>query len=75
MTRRRNIAVALLFAGVFAAVDLYVCNVSSYLAGALLAYLILEGRQTKRESLHSWQDNRQSEIQGAIPPGGNKAEA
>jgi len=43
----RNIILALVAAAVFAAVDLYLINVSSYVAGGLLVYVILEGR-TKR---------------------------
>lgn len=43
----RNIILALLGATVFAAVDLYLANVSSYVAGGLLVYVILE-RRTKR---------------------------
>jgi hypothetical protein len=34
--------VALMIAGAFAAVDLYIINVSSYLSGFLLVYLVLE---------------------------------
>ena len=43
----KNIILALLGATIFAAVDLYVVNVSSYVAGGLLVYVIAEGR-TKR---------------------------
>ena len=40
----RNIILSLLGATIFAAVDLYVVNVSSYVAGGLLVYVIAEGR-------------------------------
>jgi hypothetical protein len=37
-------AIALLAGGVFAAWDLYVFNISSYLAGSLLVFMVLERR-------------------------------
>jgi len=44
-THHRTIILALAIATIFAAIDLYVCNVSSYLAGGLLACWIIEGRK------------------------------
>ena len=42
-----KILAALSFATVFAVIDLYLVNLSSYVAGGLLAWVILEGRNKK----------------------------
>lgn len=39
-----RVIMSLFFAIMFAVVDLYLVNLSSYVAGGLLAWLVLEGR-------------------------------
>lgn len=42
-----RVIMSLFFAVVFAVVDLYIVNLSSYVAGGLLAWLVLEGRAVR----------------------------
>ena len=45
-----RVIMSLFFAIIFAAVDLYVVNLSSYVAGGLLAWVILERRRYREHT-------------------------